>query len=168
MAYGQDIKLQAKALWVTGAGSDQQIADRLGITRAETIGDWRRSGGWDAEKEHILRLVEERISVAVAETVSEMIRSINKKGGLVAAICASPAYVLAPSGVLDGKKATCYPGCQDKFGSKTTFLEDRVVKDGNIITSRGPGTALDFALEIVETLKGEVTAGDLEHCMLVS
>jgi transposase-like protein len=72
MAYGQDIKLQAKALWVTGAGSDQQIADRLGITRAETLGDWRRSGGWDAEKEHIQQLVEERISVAVAETVSEL------------------------------------------------------------------------------------------------
>lgn len=72
MAYGQDIKLQAKALWITGAGTDQQIAQRLGIQRAETIGEWRRSGDWDAEKAYVQKVVEERVSLAVAETVSEM------------------------------------------------------------------------------------------------
>ncbi len=72
MAYGQDVKLQAKALWITGAGTDQQIAQRLGIKRPETIGEWRRADGWDAERAYVQKAVEERVSLAVAETVSEM------------------------------------------------------------------------------------------------
>ena len=72
MAYGQDTKLQAKALWITGAGTDQQIADRLDIKRPETIGEWRRAEGWDKERQYIQKVVEERISLAVAETISEM------------------------------------------------------------------------------------------------
>lgn len=72
MAYGQDTKLQAKALWITGAGTDQQIADRLDIKRPETIGEWRRAGQWDRERQYVQQVVEERVSLAVAETVSEM------------------------------------------------------------------------------------------------
>lgn len=72
MAYGQDIKLQAKALWITGAGTDQQIAERLGIKRPETIGEWRRAEGWEKERQHVQRITEERITQAVAETISEM------------------------------------------------------------------------------------------------
>lgn len=72
MAYGQDIKLQAKALWITGAGTDQQIADRLGIKRPETIGEWRRAEGWDQERMYVQKVTDERVSLAVAETISEM------------------------------------------------------------------------------------------------
>jgi len=72
VAYGQDIKLHAKALWITGAGTDQQIAERLSIKRPETIGEWRRADGWDAERAYVQQVVEERVSLAVAETVSEM------------------------------------------------------------------------------------------------
>ena len=72
MAYGQDIKLQAKALWITGAGSDQLIAQRLGIQRPETIGEWRRSEGWDKERQYVQKVTEERVTQAVAETISEM------------------------------------------------------------------------------------------------
>ncbi|MBU2501970.1 hypothetical protein KJ682_11635 [bacterium] len=72
MAYGQDIKLQAKALWITGAGTDQQIAQRLGIKRPETIGDWRRTEGWDIERQYVQKITEERVTQAVAETITEM------------------------------------------------------------------------------------------------
>ncbi len=71
MAYPQDVKLQAKILWITGAGTDQQIADRLGIQRPETIGEWRRADGWEEERQHIQRLTEEKITRAVSETLSE-------------------------------------------------------------------------------------------------
>jgi 4-methyl-5(b-hydroxyethyl)-thiazole monophosphate biosynthesis len=61
--------------------------------------------------------------------------------------------VLGEAGVLQGKSATSYPGCLDKMGLPgVNYLEDAVVVDGKVITSRGPGTAMDFALEIVEIL----------------
>ncbi|MBE0566083.1 MAG: hypothetical protein IH621_09010 [Krumholzibacteria bacterium] len=72
MAYGRDIMLQAKALWICGAGTDAQIADRLGIKRAETIGEWRRNEGWDIERQHVQRITDERVAQAVAETITEM------------------------------------------------------------------------------------------------
>jgi uncharacterized caspase-like protein len=72
MAYGQDIKLQAKALWITGAGTDQQIAKRLDIKRPETIGEWRRNEGWDKERQYVQKVTDERVTQAIAETISEM------------------------------------------------------------------------------------------------
>ena len=70
--YGPDTKLRAKALWITGQGTDAQIAERLGIRRPETIGEWRRAGDWDREKLYVQQVTEERASQAVAETVSAM------------------------------------------------------------------------------------------------
>ena len=72
MAYGKDIMLQAKALWICGAGTDAQIAERLGIKRAETIGEWRRSEGWEKERQYVQKVTEERVTQAVAETIAEM------------------------------------------------------------------------------------------------
>ena len=96
-------------------------------------------------------------NVAASPQAQELIKELNGRGALVAAICAAPAFVLAPLGVLEGKKATCYPGCEgDLAGAE--FSEDRVVRDGNVITSRGPGTAAEFALEIIRYLEGEKTA----------
>jgi 4-methyl-5(b-hydroxyethyl)-thiazole monophosphate biosynthesis len=97
-------------------------------------------------------------NLAKSSKVKELIRSLNAAGKLIAAICASPALVLAPTGLLDGKKATCYPGMEENFSSKITHVKDKVVQDGNIITSRGPATAFPFALKIVENLVGRETA----------
>ena len=95
----------------------------------------------------------ERLAVSVR--VAELIADCNEKNKIVAAICAAPAIVLAKSGVLDNKKATCYPEMEQMFGESTVFVEDDVVCDGNIITSRGAGTAFDFALAICEKLRGD-------------
>ena len=71
-----------------------------------------------------------------------------------AAICAAPK-VLASAGLLEGKRATAYPGTLEKLNlTNTTLASDPVVTDGKVTTSRGPGTAMDFALALIETLIG--------------
>ena len=76
-------------------------------------------------------------------------------GKFVCAICAAPT-VLAKAGVLAGKRATGYPGTLDKMNlPDVTYTGAAVERDGNIITSRGPGTALPFALDLIEALVGK-------------
>ena len=86
------------------------------------------------------------------------------KGRLFGAICASPAVVLEHHGLLAGRRATCHPGFVDHL-KRRDRVDERVVVDGNCITSRGPGTAVEFALVLVEQLfgkdKGEEVAGPL-------
>jgi len=96
-----------------------------------------------------------------------LIKELHKKNHLIAAICAAPAIVLTPTGILNGKKATCYPGFETQFNDQITFTEERVVKDENLITSRGPGTALEFSLEIVKTLTQPEKAQALSQGMLL-
>jgi len=81
------------------------------------------------------------------------------EGKYVAAICAAPK-VLASAGLLENKKATCYPGVLDALG--VTSELSAVVEDGNIITSRGPGTAMDFALSLIEKLSGKAKRDEVE------
>ncbi len=79
-----------------------------------------------------------------------------------AAICAAPA-VLAAAGVLDGKMATSYPGFLDVSPAPgMQYRADAVVHDGRIVTSRGPGTAMDFALTLVELLSGHAKRAEVE------
>ena len=106
-------------------------------------------------------------NLAKSGEVADLVKKMNSSGKLVAAICAAPAAVLAPLGILDGKKATCYPGCETEFSSKTVFSQERVVKDGNVITSQGPGSALEFALAIVRELAGDEMAGLVRNKMLI-
>ncbi|MCM1283074.1 MAG: DJ-1/PfpI family protein [Muribaculaceae bacterium] len=87
------------------------------------------------------------LKLGADDTVLAMIRSFASEGKLVAAICAAPG-VLGQEGLLNGKKATCHPGFEEKLDG-ASFLAEPVVVDGNIITSRGMGTAVAFALEIV-------------------
>lgn len=98
--------------------------------------------------------------------VLELIRSAHSAGGKLAAICAAP-IVLAAAGVLQGRRATCYPGFEDRLDG-AECSEDRVVVDGNLTTSRGPGTSLDFALSLVAQLKDQETADALRAGLLVS
>ena len=100
-----------------------------------------------------------------SEVVNSMVLDTYKRGDLVCAICASPAFVLAPTGILDGKKATCYPGCEEKY-SHLDFCGKRVVRDGNVITGAGPGTALEFGLLISEALFGKEVSSKIHSDMI--
>lgn len=87
--------------------------------------------------------------------------------GHIAAICAAPAEVLGRIGILKGKRATCYPGFEDKLEG-AEYVDAQVVVDGNIVTGNGPANALVWALAIVrecvgDTLAAEVASGMLEY-----
>ncbi len=99
------------------------------------------------------------------EGLKNQLKSFYNSGKKVAAICAAP-LVLGGLHILENKKATCYPGFENKLlgANLSTKL---VVKAGNVVTSRGPGTALNFALELVSELKGKVLADQLAEGMLV-
>ena len=99
--------------------------------------------------------------------VLELIKKVYNEKKIVGAICAAPALAVAPTGILNGKKATCYPGFERHFPSTVAFSKDRVVVDGNVITSCGPGSAFEFALELVKQLAGKEKAEQLSKGMLV-
>lgn len=100
--------------------------------------------------------------------VNEIIKRQNERGGKIAAICAGPAVVVAPTGVLKGKRATCYPGLGKMIESQGgKYVKDVVVEDGNVITSEGPGTTLAFAKAIISASRGEKTAEKTLSSMLV-
>ncbi len=105
-------------------------------------------------------------NLAGSAMVKDYIRKMDSENRVIAAVCAAPALVLGPAGVLKGKKATCYPGLEKNFDISVKHVKDEVVQDGNIITSRGPGTALPFALKIAENLVGKAKAGMLAEQML--
>jgi len=96
--------------------------------------------------------------------IHSLLKSMAGEDKYTAAICAAPK-VLANANLLEGKSATSYPGFIEKMDlANTQFKEDAVVIDGKVFTSRGPGTAMDFALAIIEILVGkdkrdEVAAG---------
>ena len=95
------------------------------------------------------------LNLQADETVNKVIRQFATEGRLVCAICAAPS-VLGAAGILEGKCATCHPGFEEKLtGAKVE--EKEVVVDGNVITSRGMGTAIPFALEIVRYFADDET-----------
>lgn len=92
--------------------------------------------------------------------VLKLVQQMSAQGKYVSAICAAPS-VLASAGLLDGKKATSFPTCLDGF-PKVHLQTAAVVEDGKLITSRGPGTAMDFALTLVERLVGAAKRQEVE------
>lgn len=92
--------------------------------------------------------------------VLKLAKDMYGDGRYVCAICAAPS-VLATAGLLDGKQATSFPGSLDPF-PQVQRLPHPVVEDGKLITSRGPGTAMDFALTLVERLCGHAKRVEVE------
>ena len=86
-------------------------------------------------------------------------------GKKVAAICASPAVVLAPLGILEGKKATCYPGFEQVLAENATYTGDLVTVDGNVTTGEGPAAAFPFAYELLAQLVDKQTADQIAEGM---
>ncbi len=102
-----------------------------------------------------------RADKRIIHTVLQMF----KAGKTVAAICAAP-LVLQDAGILKGRRATCHPGVKEHF-TATEWINERVVIDGNIITSQGPGTAFEFALALVEKTNGRELAAKLSSEMIL-
>ena len=94
--------------------------------------------------------------------VIRLLQEMAASDAYTAAICAAPR-VLARAGLLDGKRATSYPGALDiEAVPGIEYLETAVVTDGRVITSRGPGTAMDFALVLIEALVGKTKRDEVE------
>lgn len=92
-------------------------------------------------------------SILASEKTLSLIKTVYDRGGYAAAICAAPT-VLAKLHIIDGKKATCYPGLESEMGS--AIMQDvPAVRDGNVICGRAPGASAAFGLLIVKTLCGE-------------
>nr|WP_242853243.1 DJ-1 family glyoxalase III [Pseudobacteroides cellulosolvens] len=88
------------------------------------------------------------------------------KGKWIASICAAPT-ILGKLGLLKGKKAICYPGMECDLEGAAVEYDSKVVVDGNLITSKGPGTAVDFSLKIVECLLGNDAVKTLKEKMVI-
>ena len=98
------------------------------------------------------------------EKLCALLKEFVAKDKKIAAICAAP-MILGDLELLKGKKATCYPGFEDKL-IEAEVCTDRVVKDGNITTSRGLGTAISFALELISQLYGKEKAEEIKKSVI--
>lgn len=94
----------------------------------------------------------------------EEVKAFYAAGKSLAAICAAP-MVLAKAGLFDGHEATIYPGMEDELAG-AVWTAGNVVKSGQLITSKGPGTAMDFALSLIEELKGEAKARAIREALI--
>lgn len=155
---------------VTGSHGVTILAD----TTAQEIGE----GTFDMDAVVIPGGMPGAKNVANCPLAIDTITKINEKKGLVAAICAAPVVVLGKTGVLKGKKYTCYPGMEDSFAQwadadwntlteNTRYTGDRSVVDGNLITGAGPGAAVNFAVAIVDYLCGKAAAEQLVSSSLL-
>ena len=96
--------------------------------------------------------------------VRRVVKDFAESGKYVSAICAAPG-ILGGLGLLKGKRAACYPSVEEKL-SGAVIMKVPVVQDGNIITSRGMGTAIDFSLKLVEILTDKVKADELAESII--
>eukprot|EP00008_Paramoeba_atlantica_P008618 CAMPEP_0201491598 /NCGR_PEP_ID=MMETSP0151_2-20130828/30419_1 /ASSEMBLY_ACC=CAM_ASM_000257 /TAXON_ID=200890 /ORGANISM="Paramoeba atlantica, Strain 621/1 / CCAP 1560/9" /LENGTH=189 /DNA_ID=CAMNT_0047878021 /DNA_START=27 /DNA_END=596 /DNA_ORIENTATION=+ len=101
------------------------------------------------------------------DELKELLVEQAKSGRIYSAICASPAVVLHGHGLLQDKKATSHPGFHKDLPDKSS-VEQRVVVDGNCVTSQGPGTAIEFALVLIDKLLGEEKKDQVGKPMVVA
>ena len=95
-----------------------------------------------------------------SDFVRDAVKQFPESGRYVTAICAAPSVILGGMGILNGKRATCYPGMESGM-TGATAVDAPCVQDGKIITGRGAGAAFDFALTLCEVLCGKQTADEI-------
>ena len=105
-------------------------------------------------------------SIRACQEAMDALKFAANNGKFVGAICAGPT-VLADLGITDGKKATCYPGCEDGMGSALMVENKAAVRDGNIITGTSAGCAIPFALALIDALKGEAAAKTVADAIVI-
>jgi 4-methyl-5(b-hydroxyethyl)-thiazole monophosphate biosynthesis len=105
-------------------------------------------------------------NLRASKPLADLLVKQQKEDRWYAAICAAPAVVLAPLGLLTGRRATCYPGFTEKLMG-ATVSDNRVVVDGRCITSKGPGSAMEFAVTLVLVLFGETASDEVAAGLLM-
>lgn len=100
------------------------------------------------------------------EGVQQALRDFDAKGKWVGSICAA-ALALHEAGILEGKRFTCYPGVEEKLPANIQPVDEIVVVDGHLITSRGPGTAFEFALKVIAECSSPNTAASVRAGLLL-
>ena len=145
-------------LQICGSSGTKIVADKMLHNCADNTYDLIAVPGGIPGAEHL----------AEHPVLDSLLRKQAQQEKLIGAICAAPALVLASKGLLLDKIATCYPSYQKTLEAKEVDGEARVVVDGNYITSQGPGTALDFALELVEQLSGVVKREEVGAPMVLT
>lgn len=93
------------------------------------------------------------LNLGACKAVTDAVKAAEKAGSYVAAICAAPS-VLGSLGLTRGKKAVCYPGFEDKLDG-AILTQDRVVRDGKLITAVAMGASVEFGLALIEALRGK-------------
>ena len=144
---------------VRGATGNLVVADMsISDLKPEMI-DWLIFPGADKSE----------AAVNISLELQAIVKSHWEKGGNVAAICAAAAFVLGPLGIITGTNATGYPFLKEDFEKNGGIYSDAAVVEGNhLITSKGPGTTLEFALAIVRKAKGAETEKALREGMVIS
>ena len=105
-------------------------------------------------------------SIRGCESAMDAIAFAKENGKYTAAICAGPT-VLADLGITDGKKATCYPGCESAMGSAAVDSSVPCVQDGTLITGASAGCAVAFGLALIRALKGEAAADTIAQQIVI-
>jgi protein deglycase len=103
--------------------------------------------------------------LAASEVLRQALQTALAAGKRVAAVCAAPE-ALRQAGLLEGRRVTSYPGSLPADDPSYTYVEDSVVVDGPVTTSRGPGTSMDFALSLMEQLVGRDKRQKVEHALM--
>ena len=104
------------------------------------------------------------VNLGKSEKVLKLVKGMFDRDKYVTAICGAPS-VLAKAGVIQGRKATVFPGMESTL-TGAQYRDERVVVDGKVITSQGPGTAMEFAVKLVEVLAGKGKAGEVTKQVL--
>lgn len=112
-------------------------------------------GGWEGTQ-----------NLIASSFLKEVLEKLNAKGRIIAAICAAP-LALFKHGILKGQAFTCYPSIEKMIENPQYKTDFNVIQDGNLITSRGPATALEFAFYLASVFVGEQKAKELKAEMLV-
>ena len=105
------------------------------------------------------------LNLDASEVVHKMLKLSSNAESLICALCAAPS-ILGKAGYLQGKRATCFPGFESELHG-AIFTDERVVVDGNIITSKAMGCASEFALAIIEKLTGKVRADEVARSAFI-
>lgn len=107
-------------------------------------------------------------NLAAFGKLMDIMKDHYSEGGTVAAICAAPSVVLSLLPNIEGKKMTCYDGFEETLAAKgAEYVKEGVVIDGNIITGRGPGWAVEFGLAILTHVKGQETADKVKAGLML-